>query len=267
MGPLKCIVAETQRQLDDSLRVRFEVFARELGYLDTNAHTVPREIDAFDTLPTTFHIVAYKDGEAVGSMRILLPNPEIAKKNGTVFGLDLESKFDLSPLARFDLRIAETTRFCVLASRRATGAAAALHAAAVYLSQVLGITHWIGSANTETDASEDVSLIRRAAEQLGLVRQDVHIAPRFTKEAPTSPRFPFYDQISREFARDNPASASLPGTLALYTRRMHARIVGPAIFEPRFGMFSMPILAAVADQRTSVRRNSATIEVPRQIAA
>ncbi|TKD02254.1 GNAT family N-acetyltransferase [Polyangium fumosum] len=267
MPDIRCIIAETQRHLDDAVRVRFDVFARELGYLDTQNHAVPRELDPFDTLPTTLHLITYDGDLAVGTLRLLLPNPEIATTNGTSFGLSVESQFDLAPLAAAGLRLAETSRYCVLATHRHSMAVAELHAAAVHLSRLLGIGHWIATANTETDGIEDARLIEHVARERGFVRNDLSLAPRFPPPAPTPPKRPFYDDHGRTAATTAPARSRLPRTLDLYTRRMRARFVGPPVYDTRFHMCALPLLADVAEQRTVRRAKPPVFPTPGSIAA
>lgn len=259
MSNIRCIIAETQRHLDDAVRVRFDVFARELGYLDTNDHVTPRELDPFDTLPTTLHLVAYDGDLAVGTLRLLLPNPEIAATKGAAFGLSVESHFDLAPLAAAGLRLAETSRYCVRATHRNSMATAELHAAAVHLSRVLGVDHWIAAANTETDGLEDARLMQHVAAELGFVRNDLFLSPRLPPPLPpASPRRPFFDDQTRNQAKTSPSRSRLPRTLDLYTRRMRARLVGPPVYDPRFRMCALPLLAVVAEQR-SVRRHAGSM--------
>lgn len=255
MSHIRCVVAETRRELDDALRVRFEVFAEERGYLDPTARFVPREADPFDTLGTTIHLVAYLDDVPIATVRLLLPNAEIARRNGFDFGIDLESKFDLAPLAAAGLRPAETTRFCVLARHRGATAVAELHAAAVELSRRLDVTHWIASANTETDSLEDARLIHKVAEHHGFVHEALHVEPRDPVAPLPSPRRPFYDEHTRQRAAASASAADLafPRTLALYARRMHARFIGLPIYDARFRMCSMPFVAPIDLQRPSAR--------------
>ncbi len=267
MSDIRCIIGETQRHLDDAARVRFEVFARELGYLDTKDHAVPRELDPFDTLPTTLHLLVYAGDLAVGTMRLLLPNPEVAATNGSSFGLSIESQFDLGPLATAGLRLAETSRYCVISTHRSSTAVAELHAAAVHLSRILGVGHWIATANTGTDALDDALLIKDIAERFGFVRDDVSITPRVPPVALASPRRPFYDEHTRAELTTDRARWRLPRTLDMYTRRMFARFVGPPVYDPRFRMCALPLLADVSAQRTFRRAKPPAWPNPGSIAA
>ena len=251
MPQIRCTLAHTQRRIDDALRIRFEVFARELGYLDTHEKTIPRECDPFDTLDTTLHIVAYHGRLAVGTVRIILPNPEIAASNKTSFGLPIEAHYDLRTLLQPNIRIqpAETTRFCVLSTYRGSPVASHLHAAAVRLSARFGVTHWIAGANMETDALDDALIIQPALVFRGLVREDLFLERRGPLVPPLFPRRPFYDDRVRSRALAGDSAVPLPRTIDSYAQRMHARFVGPPMFDTRFRMCALPFIAAVADQQ------------------
>ncbi len=251
MTQIRCTLAQSQRRIDDALRLRFEVFARELGYLEINERTIPRESDAFDTLATTLHVVAYHGRDAVGAVRLLLPNPEIASANRTTFGLPIETHYDLSALSPIGIRLAETTRFCVLSSYRGSPVASYLHAATLRLSVRFGVTHWIACANMETDDADDAVIIQRVAKSRGFVRDDFSLVRRSVLAAPLFPRRPFYEERVRARALAGDSALPLPRTIDSYARRMRARFVGPPIFEPRFRMCALPFIAAVADQRIS----------------
>jgi putative hemolysin len=248
MVDIECHIAETRRQIDDALRVRYQVFAEELEYIEPARRFVPREVDPFDTLETTIHLVVCADGEPVGVARLLTPNSEVVRSSGAVFGFDLESKFDLCSLAKRGLRLVETMRYCVLARYRGRAVAAALHAAAVDLSRSAGITHWIGCANTETDSLEDAHVIRRVAAHLGFEHGDIRIEPRAPAAAPLASRRAFYKPHERRRAEADPAGLRFPRTLELYARRMAARFIGPPIYDAAFRMCSMPLLIAVDEQ-------------------
>lgn len=256
MTQIRCTLAQTQRRIDDALRIRFDVFARELGYLETTDRVVPREFDAFDTLDTTLHVVAYDGRTAAGAVRVLLPNRDVAQANGTAFGLPIEAHYDLSSLSRVGLRPAETTRFCVLSAYRGSPVASFLHAAVVRLSVRFGVTHWIAGANMETDALDDALIIQRTLVSRGFVRDDLHLERRASLVPPLFPRRPFYDERARSRALQGDITVPLPRTIDSYARRMHARFVGLPMFDARFRMCALPFVAALADQRPMHERQA-----------
>ncbi len=251
MRRVHCHIAETRRQIDEALRLRYQVFAEELEYLD-HAHTrVPREIDPFDTLETTIHFVAFVDDTPVGTARLMLPNDEVARNSGSSFGFDIESKFDLTPLLRANMQLAETMRYCVLQRARQTNVGSVLHAEGVRTSLHLGITHWIACANTETDSPEDARLIHSVGASRGLSHPSLTLAPLNPSAAPTESRYPFFSPEEKSLAGTTPTLMRYPRLLTMYVQRMGAKLVGPPLYDPRFRMYSIPILMTVAGQRVT----------------
>lgn len=256
MNEIECVIAETRKQLDDALHVRWQVFGEEMGLFAGPTPPAPRESDCFDTLDTTIHVVAYAGGEPVATARLLLPNAKVARDGGKRFGIDLEWKFDLGGLDRPGVALAETTRFCVLRAFRRSCAVAALHGAMWSESRRLGITHWVASANTETDCMEDARIIHRVAGRMGLVSPYFLVEPRINAPPPAEPRAPFYDLEERRRAREGDLTGlRLPRTLAVFACRMGARFTGEPIYDPRFRMCSMPLIDALEPaEELSVRR-------------
>lgn len=257
MQTIQCFIVKTRAELDDALRVRFQVFGQEMGLLDMPAPRVPREINEFDTLPTTTHFIAYVRDEPIATVRLLLPNKEVARESGQRFGLDLESKFDLSGLSAPSMVLAETTRFCVRKEWRGSGAVMLLHTRMREESLRQGITHWVASANTETDAIEDAQLIHRVAAARGLVSQRFSVTPKVNAPVPTSPRVPFYtSEERRRGQRGDVSGLRLPRTLALFANSMGARFTGKPIYDVHFRMFSIPLIAPLDTEprrRTTAR--------------
>src|SRR4051812_45841016 len=113
MTRVQTVIATTQRELDDALEVRDLVFRQEMNLIRGEPFQIARELNCFDTLDTTIHVVAYAGRVPVATVRMLLPNLEVARDNGTALGVDLEQKLDLSPLAGPRMLVAEVTRLCV----------------------------------------------------------------------------------------------------------------------------------------------------------
>ena len=101
------LVAATPDEVRSAQRLRYSVFAEELG---ARLHTdVPgHDIDEFD--PHCDHLLVREDrsGEIVGTYRMLPPNKATAA--GRLYS---ETEFDLSGLAPLRDRIVETGRSCV----------------------------------------------------------------------------------------------------------------------------------------------------------
>ncbi|WNG39631.1 GNAT family N-acetyltransferase [Archangium violaceum] len=246
MTSLSCRVATTQRQLDEALRVRWAVFGTELGLLGNKAPPAPREVNCFDTLDTTVHLVVYADDTPVATSRLLLPNAEVARATGGHLGIDLEQKLDLSEVRGPGLVFAETTRFCVLRSWRHSEVLLWLQAGLYLESRRRGVTHWIASANMETDSAEDAQLAFRVVEYQGL------LSPRWRARAfsppvpPEALSTPLYNASERMRAQQGQLEGlRMPRVLSLFSRKMGARFIAEPIYDAGFRRFSLPLVAAL----------------------
>jgi hypothetical protein len=246
MTSLYCHVASTQRQLDDALRVRWSVFGEELRLIDGPGPAAPREVNCFDTLETTIHIVVYAGSRPVATSRLLLPNAEVARSTHGRLGIDLEQKFDLSAVGAPHMRLAESTRFCVLKEYRRSEVLVRLQSSLYQESRRRGVTHWIASANTETDSAEDAQLLFQVADHKGLVHPRWRVRAHEPSRPPSVPSAPLYTPAERERARlgwfD---SLRLPRTLSLFALKMGARFLGEPLYDTHFRRYSMPLIAAL----------------------
>lgn len=247
-------VARTQRQLDDALRVRWTVFGEELGLVAGPRPVAPREISPFDTLETTSHVVVYADGTPVATARLLLPNREVAEAGGGPLGIDLETKYDVASLAVPQLRLAETTRFCILKAWR--GSETVMHlVAGLYQESVrLGVTHWVASANMETDSLEDARIAWHLAAHQGLVSERWQVRGRAHALPPAEPTAPLYTPEARLRARQGQLHGlRLPRTLSLFARKIGARFIGAPLYDAHFRRYALPLMAPLESVPAEVR--------------
>lgn len=248
MTSLTCRVATTQRQLDDALRVRWAVFGAELRLLAGPMPPAPREVSCFDTLETTVHLVVYADGTPVATSRLLLPNPEVALATGGHLGIELEQKLDLSGVGGPGLLFAESTRFCVLKAWRHSEALLHLQAGLYRESLRRGVTHWIASANTETDSAEDARLVFQVAGHRGLVSPRWRVRAHAQPASPEPPGALLYTPSQRARARQGQLDGlRLPPVLSLFARKMGARFVAEPLYDAGFRRFSLPLVAALEE--------------------
>ena len=252
MTTLTCRIATTLQQLDDALRLRWEVFGTELELLTRSAHAVPRENNAFDTLSTTAHVLVYADDVPVATTRLLLPNPEVARATGRRWGIDLESKVDLSEVGGPGQVFAETTRFCILKAWRHSEVLLWLQAGLHQESRRRGVTHWIASANTETDSAEDAGILFQVATHRGLLSPHWRARSRPSAPPPDAPSAPFYTPKERARAHQGHVEGlRLPPVLSLFSRKMGARFIAEPLYDAGFRRFSMPLVSSLAEVPTS----------------
>ncbi|MFP2924243.1 GNAT family N-acetyltransferase [Pyxidicoccus sp. 3LG] len=246
MTSMHCRVAATQRELDDALRVRWAVFGGELRLIAGKAPPSRREVSCFDTLETTVHLVVYAGREPVATLRMLLPNPEVARETGGPLGIELEQKLDLSGLAGQGRVFAETARFCVLEQWRRSDAVARLQAGIYEESRRRGGTHWIAAANLDTDSEEDARLIHQVAAHRGWLSQRWRMRASAPVESPTIPSDPFYTPAERARAQQGHLDGlRMPRAPILFARKMGARFIAEPIYEAGFRRFTLPLIAAL----------------------
>ncbi len=67
-------IAKTQREVDDALWVRHEVFVVEDGKFGGKPLPDARIIDRFDAFPHVWNIIAYDGDEAIATIRVTREN-------------------------------------------------------------------------------------------------------------------------------------------------------------------------------------------------
>ncbi len=246
MTSIHCRVATTQRELDDAVRVRWSVFGAELGLMTGWMPPSRREVSCFDTLETTVHLVVYADRKPVATLRLLLPNPEVADAIGGRLGFELEQKLDLSSVVGPGMVLAETSRFCVLDRWRHSEVVARLHAGLHEESLRRGVTHWIASANLDTDSREDALLSCQVAAYRGWMSPRWRVEVPAPVEAPAIPFNPYYTPMERLRAQHGLlAGLRVPRAPALFARKMGARFISEPLYDASFRRFTLPLIAAL----------------------
>ena len=243
MKTVRCVIASEQRQLDDALRVRWAVFGAELGLLGTPP-PAPRDVSCFDTLETTLHFVVYAGSAPVATSRLLLPNAEVARASGRRLGIELEQKLDLEGVDAPGMRLAETTRYCVMSGYRGSEVLLRLQAEMYRESRCRGVTHWIAAANTETDCEVDARIAFQVATRMGCVSPRWKVAPRARAQAPEASVAPLYTPEERLLAfQGRLEGLRLPRTLSLFAKKLGARFIGEPLYDARFHRYAAPLIA------------------------
>ncbi|WP_338869570.1 GNAT family N-acetyltransferase [Myxococcus stipitatus] len=239
-------VATTQREMDDAARIRWSVFGGELGLLSGKASPSRREVTCFDTLDTTLHVNVYAGSEAVATVRLLLPNAEVAANAGGMVGLDMEQRLDLSGLFGPERVFAEPSRFCVLPQWRRSEALAWLQAGLYAESRRRGVTHWLGSANLETDSHEDARLSSQVAASKGWVSPHWRVAVPHPWQVSSQPRSPFYTAAERAQAEQGKLEGlRLPKAPLLFAKKLGARFIAEPLYDAYFDWFTLPLVVTL----------------------
>jgi hypothetical protein len=99
----------------------------------------------------------------------------------------------------------------------------------------------------ETDFQEDAELAYRLIRTRGLVDETWQARGRSAPSAPPLPARPAFTAEQRRRARlGDLAGLRLPRTLSLFATKMGARYIGPPVYEPRFGVFALPLAVDLA---------------------
>ncbi|GMU03641.1 hypothetical protein KH5H1_77640 [Corallococcus caeni] len=239
-------VATTQRDMDDAARIRWAVFGGEMGLLTEQSALSRREMTSIDTLDTTVHLLVHVGSEPVATMRVALPNAEVAANLGGPVGLELAQRLDLSGVIRPGMVFAEPSRFCVLPKWRRTQAVSWLQAAMYAESRRRGVTHWIASANLETDSPEDALLASRVAAHRGWLSPRWRVDVPDPRQAPKRPRKPFYTPEERARAEQGLWDGlRVPRSPSLFATTMGARFIAEPLYDAYFQWFTLPLVMAL----------------------
>jgi len=104
---LSTSLARTESEMQEAQRIRFKVFAEEMGALLPNPET-GLDVDRFDNYCEHLLVRDNSDNKVVGTYRIL--PPEQARKAGGYYS---ETEFDMSRLMHMRERMVEVGRSCV----------------------------------------------------------------------------------------------------------------------------------------------------------
>jgi predicted GNAT family N-acyltransferase len=240
-------LADTPRSIADAQRIRNHVFVVEKGLLSRRAPTLDRETDGSDALETTLQFLAYVDDAPAATARLIRPNPEVARAIGEPVGLDLALRYDLRPFVVAGVSFAEVSRMCVLPEHRGTAVLCELYLAMYRESLRIGLTHWVGASNTETDAIEDARIAHRIAVREGFASERWQVVPRDGASANDPSSHPFYSPEERAQARAGDVEGlRLPRTLRTFAH-LAARFMGEPIREKGYSVCSLPIVVDLED--------------------
>lgn len=245
---IEVVRAMTPEEKSRCYRVRYDVFTSETGYI---RKTDPRgeETDEFDALPTTFHFLALYNGTPAGTARLLLPNPEVAKRKGTVFGLPMEELFDISEYREKRLRIGEISRSCVKKRFKSTKTIFHLWRELIEFALERNITDLVTNVNPETDKLDDALVLYRYLKEKGLFTGDVSVTP---KKGTTGKKSGFRFPLIKGGA--GVADITLPQTLKLFTK-VGILFTGKPVYSEKIDMCAMPMNWRLKDiEKTAFRR-------------
>src|SRR4051812_47993416 len=122
-------IARTLEDVDAVQRLRFVSIGTDLKIRIAFDPRVGREVSPFDVLSSTYHVLLRCGRTLVGTARLALPNPEVARASGTDFGFEIEDEVDLGGFQGIRQGLAEIARVCVLPPWQSTPAVIGLYEA------------------------------------------------------------------------------------------------------------------------------------------
>jgi putative hemolysin len=232
--------AENQDEVRAAQRLRFAVFAREMGArLPTAAAYPEHDIDIFDDYCEHLLVRDRATQEVVGTYRVLTPTQ--AKRIGTTY---TDTEFDLTRLRAMRERMVELGRSCVHKDYRHGGVIMALGGALFEFMQRNHFETMVGCASIPTSLHGAAG--GNAAASIWKQVRVTHLAPI---EHQAFPRRPLpLDQLDDSLPVDPPALVK--GYL-----RLGAKVLGPPAWDPTFHTADLPIMARLEDLPARYRRH------------
>ncbi|MGE5452500.1 MAG: GNAT family N-acetyltransferase [Acidobacteriota bacterium] len=238
---LEVVWARTEEDVLAAQRLRYQVFAQEMGARLSVPANAPagHDIDLFD--PYCEHLLVRlqnhdgEPGDVIGTYRVL--TPASAKRVG---GLYSETEFDLTRLRHLRGKMVELGRSCVHPDHRHGGAIMALWGALAEFMVRNDLDTMIGCASISMRDGGHVAA--SLWEQLS----KTYLAPI---ELQVRPRLPLpVEELDRHLQVDPPAL--IKGYL-----RCGAKILGAPAWDPDFNTADLPMLMRIQDLPARYRRH------------
>jgi putative hemolysin len=230
--------AEHQDEVRQAQRLRYEVFALEMGArLDT---WIPgHDVDLFDDFCEHLLVRDGESGEVIGTYRVLTPAQ--ARRAGSFYS---DTEFDLTRLRGLRGRMVELGRSCVHADHRHGGVILALWGALSEFMTRNQLDTMIGCASIPM--LHNGVLCGDAAASIWRQVRETHLAPI---EYQVRPRLPLpVEQLDGSLDVEPPAL--IKGYL-----RLGAKVLGPPAWDPDFNSADLPMLMRIADLPPRYRKH------------
>lgn len=233
------------RHLDEvreAQRLRYEVFAGEMGAILSNA--VPgHDVDLFDDYCEHLLVRDGSTRQVIGTYRVL--TPQQAQRAGSTYS---DTEFDLVRLRSLRERMVELGRSCVHRDHRQGGVIMALWGALAAFMQRNRLDTMIGCASIPMNHQGEHGMVGGGHAAASIWRQvsEKHMAPI---DCHVRPRLPLpIDQLDGSLAVEPPAL--IKGYL-----RLGAKVMGPPAWDPDFNAADLPMIMRIADLSPKYRRH------------
>ena len=222
-------------QVREAQRLRFDVFARELGA--QLATSVPfHDVDRYDDFCEHLLVRDGESGEVVGTYRALTPAQ--ARRAGSSYA---DTEFDLTPLAPLRPRMLELGRSCVHPAHRHGRVVLALWSALAEFMTEHDLDTMMGCASVPLHADPSAAAgVWNRLRQTHLSATHCRIAPRRPLPLPSDRQLQALD-------------VEPPALVSSYLR-LGARVLGPPAWDPVFNCADLPLLVRMEDLPARYRR-------------
>ncbi|MFM9427061.1 putative hemolysin [Variovorax sp. GrIS 2.14] len=237
--------ADSEAEVREAQRLRYLVFAQEMGARLTPPEGTPSGVDADRFDPYCDHLLVravgsdHAAGLLIGTYRVLTP---MAAERAGGFYTDIE--FDLAPLHALRSRAVELGRSCVHPAWRSGAVIMALWTALGHYMVRRGLDTMIGCASIGLDDhGATASRLWRRLCHTHLVEQQWRVQPRVP--------LPLADANDGDRS-DAPCDA--PPLIKGYLR-CGARLLGPPAFDVKFNTADLPLILRMDDVTSRYRRH------------
>ncbi len=234
---IKVLIARNEKEKEDAFKVRYEVFT-ESGLARCNKTC--KDIDEFDHLPTTDHIITYDGERPVGACRLLRENPMQAKKDGTKLGLRIESEFILSSPRH---TLGELSRSSVLHEYRSKPVLLKMYATLLNHCQEKGIESLLTAITSDTDCVEDANLMYQIGTFLDYHTKDMQLVPRQELcQGPILPQKKYFSSLPcKQTTKTQWNTKDLSEKLRLGSTKLGMQFCGEPVYDPLYQICVLPM--------------------------
>ncbi len=237
-GSISVSWAHHQDEVRQAQRLRFDVFAREMG-ARLNSPIAGHDVDLFDDYCEHLLVRDMETQQVVGTYRVLTPAQ--AKRVGSTYS---DTEFDLTRLRSLRERMVELGRSCVHPEHRHGGVILALWGALAEFMVRNQLDTMIGCASIPmlhngVVSGDAAASIWRQVSQTHLAPIDYHVRPRLPLPI---------DKLDSTLDIEPPAL--IKGYL-----RLGAKVLGAPAWDPDFNTADLPMLMRIADLPARYRKH------------
>ena len=230
VGKISVSWAQHQDEVREAQRLRYEVFAVEMGAV-LPVTLAGHDIDLFDDYCEHLLVRDEATGEVIGTYRVLTPTQ--AKRVGSTYS---DTEFDLTRLRSLRERMVELGRSCVHVDHRTGGVILALWGALAEFMARNQLDTMIGCASMPMktpgiDIGRTAASIWRQVKHTHLAPIEHHVTPRLALPV---------DRL------DDSLDVEPPALIRGYLR-LGAKVLGPPAWDPDFNTADLPMMMRIAD--------------------